>query len=66
MESGLGSAELLLVSVTGPQLSVVTGTHPDLGCDAEKGRCIFLFPHCHGRKMIPSASRLVRGGICPV
>lgn len=38
MESSLGSVELLLISVTGPQLSVVTGSHPDLCCDAGKGK----------------------------
>lgn len=50
MESSLRSVELLLISVTGPQLSVMTGSHPDAGGDAGKGRCIFSFPHSHGRK----------------
>lgn len=50
MESSLGSAELLLISVTGPQLNVVTGSHPDPGGDAGKGRCIFPFPHSYARK----------------
>lgn len=39
-----------MISITGPQLSVVTGSHPDPGGDAGKGRCIFPFPHSHGKK----------------
>lgn len=50
MESSLGNVELLLISVTGPQLSVATGSCPDPGGDAAKGRCIFPFPQSHGRK----------------